>query len=203
MEGKRPGVVLYLHDVQPILSQLTDADAGKLFRAVFKYADTGDLPSFDGALSMAWAVLKGHIDEDADRYEQICKKRKDAAYERWKSKSIQKMQVHPQDATDANINCNINCNSNTENLYKGKDKPSPTKKPFSPPTLQEVQEYIRERRSMVDARTFIDFYESKGWMVGRSKMKDWRAACRRAEKWDCWGKERDRVRTDAEYYEGW
>ena len=54
MEGKRPGVVLYLHDVQPILSQLTDADAGKLFRAVFKYADTGDLPSFDGAYTRSY-----------------------------------------------------------------------------------------------------------------------------------------------------
>lgn len=64
------------------------------------------------------------------------------------------------------------------------DKPPHTK--FVPPTLEEVAAYIVERGSNVDAQTFIDFYQAKGWMVGKTKMKDWKAACRRAEKWDCW-----------------
>lgn len=63
------------------------------------------------------------------------------------------------------------------------DKPH-TQKRFIPPTLEEVKAYIQERGSNVNAQGFIDFYESKGWMVGKSKMKDWKAACRRAEKWE-------------------
>ena len=59
---------------------------------------------------------------------------------------------------------------------------------FIPPTLEEVQSYIKERGSRVDAQGFIDFYQAKGWMVGRSKMKDWKAACRNAEKWERWDK---------------
>jgi hypothetical protein len=55
--------------------------------------------------------------------------------------------------------------------------PSP-KKAFVPPTLEEVMAYCAERGNSVDAQRFIDFYESKGWMVGSSPMRDWRASVR-------------------------
>ena len=51
-----------------------------------------------------------------------------------------------------------------------------------PPTLEMVDEYIREKGYNVDAEQFIDFYESKGWFVGKNKMKDWQAAVRTWEK---------------------
>lgn len=51
-------------------------------------------------------------------------------------------------------------------------------KNFKKPTLEEVQEYCRERGNTIDAEYFIDYYESKGWLVGRTKMKDWKAAIR-------------------------
>lgn len=59
---------------------------------------------------------------------------------------------------------------------------------FTPPTLEEVTAYVTERQSKVIPQEFIDFYEAKGWMVGRTKMKDWKAACRNAEKWERWDK---------------
>lgn len=49
---------------------------------------------------------------------------------------------------------------------------------FSPPTLDEVRNYCRERQNNVDPERWYDFYQSKGWMVGRNKMKDWKAAVR-------------------------
>lgn len=53
---------------------------------------------------------------------------------------------------------------------------------FTPPTLQEMTDYCNERCNNVDPSRFIDFYESKGWMVGKNKMKDWKAAVRNWEK---------------------
>lgn len=53
---------------------------------------------------------------------------------------------------------------------------------FTPPTLPEVQAYIAERGSGVDAQRFLDFYSSKGWMVGKNHMKDWKAAVRTWER---------------------
>ena len=61
-------------------------------------------------------------------------------------------------------------------------------KRFVPPTLAEVQSYVAERQSPVDPQGFIDFYESKGWMVGKTPMKDWKAACRNAETWERWSR---------------
>lgn len=59
-------------------------------------------------------------------------------------------------------------------------------KRFVPPTLAEVQSYVAQRQSPVDPQGFIDFYASKGWMVGKTPMKDWKAACRNAETWERW-----------------
>lgn len=53
---------------------------------------------------------------------------------------------------------------------------------FTPPTLSEVEAYISEKGYHIDASSFIDFYESKGWMVGKNRMKDWKAAVRTWEK---------------------
>ena len=39
-----------------------------------------------------------------------------------------------------------------------------------------------ERGNDVDPERFVDFYEAKGWMVGKNKMKDWRAAVRNWER---------------------
>lgn len=55
-------------------------------------------------------------------------------------------------------------------------------KKFTPPTVEEVREYCLERKNTVDPETFINFYESKGWFVGKNKMKDWRACVRTWER---------------------
>lgn len=53
---------------------------------------------------------------------------------------------------------------------------------FQKPTVVEVREYIVEQNFGVDAQAFCDFYESKGWKVGNSPMKDWKAAVRNWER---------------------
>lgn len=73
-----------------------------------------------------------------------------------------------------------------EELGKSKADKPPRAARFTPPTLAEVQTYVAERHSPVDPQGFIDFYEAKGWMVGKSLMKDWKAACRNAEHWERW-----------------
>lgn len=53
---------------------------------------------------------------------------------------------------------------------------------FKKPSLEEVETYCRERNNGIDAQSFIDFYESKGWLIGKTKMKDWKAAIRTWER---------------------
>ena len=53
---------------------------------------------------------------------------------------------------------------------------------FYPPTVEEVKAYCQERNNGIDAESFVSFYESKGWMIGKNKMKDWKAAVRTWER---------------------
>lgn len=59
-----------------------------------------------------------------------------------------------------------------------------TRKRFTPPTVDEVAAYCRERGNVVDAQRFVDFYASKGWKVGNAGMRDWHAAVRNWERQD-------------------
>ena len=49
---------------------------------------------------------------------------------------------------------------------------------FKKPTLDEVKNYCLERNNNIDAESFIDFYESKGWQIGKETMKNWKACVR-------------------------
>jgi hypothetical protein len=55
---------------------------------------------------------------------------------------------------------------------------------FEPPSLEDVTAYCQLRKNHVSPQRFIDFYSSKGWMIGKNKMKDWRAAVRTWEQKD-------------------
>lgn len=52
------------------------------------------------------------------------------------------------------------------------------RKQFIPPTVEEVSAYCQERGNGIDANRFVDYYESRGWLIGKNKMKSWKAAVR-------------------------
>lgn len=83
-------------------------------------------------------------------------------------------------------------------LLEGKSRT----KSFVKPTVEEIHEYCIERKNSVDANKFFDYYESKGWLVGKTKMKDWKAAVRtwennsfnnKSENNDYWKKDKNRL----------
>lgn len=66
---------------------------------------------------------------------------------------------------------------------KEEKKTKPKAKRFVPPTVEQVRQYCDERNNKIDAEKFVDYYESKGWKVGKdSKMKDWKACVRTWER---------------------
>lgn len=84
---------------------------------------------------------------------------------------------------------------------KEKDTPKGVSKKksdrFTPPSLEDVQSYCLERNNSVDPQAFIDFYESKGWMVGKNKMKDWKAAVR------TWERNRNNSKKEKTVFDEW
>lgn len=71
-----------------------------------------------------------------------------------------------------------------EEKKEGKNKRINNTGRFEPPDVETVRAYCQERGNKVDPQAFVDFYESKGWMVGKNKMKNWKAAVRTWEKED-------------------
>lgn len=69
-------------------------------------------------------------------------------------------------------------NKEKENILKERE----IKKFFVKPSVEEVKQYCEERKNNIDYVKFYDFYESKGWMVGKNKMKDWKACVRTWER---------------------
>tara|TARA_R110002020_G_scaffold446101_1_gene658279 strand:+ start:1247 stop:1888 length:642 start_codon:yes stop_codon:yes gene_type:complete len=69
-----------------------------------------------------------------------------------------------------------NTSINTNTTY------SNNKGRFKKPTTWEIKIYCEQRENNIDAETFYDFYESKDWKVGKTKMKDWKACVRTWEK---------------------
>nr|DAE07792.1 MAG TPA: helix-turn-helix domain protein [Siphoviridae sp. ct5kv15] len=78
--------------------------------------------------------------------------------------------------SETNIN-NTNINNINNNNKRGNRR-------FTPPTLEDVKAYCQERNNQVDPERFLDFYSAKGWMIGKNKMKDWKAAVRTWERKD-------------------
>ncbi len=58
---------------------------------------------------------------------------------------------------------------------------------FTRPSVQEINAYCQEKNLQLNAQTFIDYYDSNGWKVGKNNMKDWKATVRR------WAKPKDEI----------
>lgn len=78
--------------------------------------------------------------------------------------------IAPGASNNIDNNINISIESN-----KGRAK-------FQKPTIPEIDAYCRERGNTIDAEEFFNFYESKGWVIGKSPMKDWKACIRTWER---------------------
>jgi len=77
----------------------------------------------------------------------------------------------------------LNNLSNKNSITINKNKTIKTNnKYFKKPTKIEIEVYCLERNNIIDAEAFLDFYESKDWMIGKNKMKDWKAAVRTWER---------------------
>lgn len=70
------------------------------------------------------------------------------------------------------------CRNDTSELNGSKENNKNTMVRFAPPSVEEVNAYCRSRGNGISGEEFIDFYAAKGWMIGKNRMKDWKAAVR-------------------------
>lgn len=162
---------------------------GMLFTAIMHYAAGREIPELDGMTSMAFSFVKSQLDKDDEKYQRTVEARREAGKKGGrppseangffeKQEKAKKANGFSEKQTKAKKPDNDNVNDNDNVFLKENTLKGVKEKRFAPPTTADVEEYCREKGYAVDAERFVDFYESKGWLIGKNRMKDWRAAVR-------------------------
>ena len=128
------------------MTPLSDAEKGRLFEALLLYTETGEEPTeFRGNERFLWPTAMLAIALAEKRSEQ------------------NRANASNQKRITANV-------SEVEQIEPKKSER------FTPPSIDDVKEYIKEKGyEGIDAEMFVNFYASKGWKVGNSPMKNWKA----------------------------
>ena len=157
---------------------LSDAEAGRLAKALWSYTMSGEQQNLSGAEKGVFAMILMTLGQDEQASADISQKRALAGSTGGKQAQASASKRKQIEANTSNC---FNKNKNKEEEEDIKENPLKGVKEklrFSPPTLEDVTAYCRERGNRVDPQRFVDFYASKGWRVGNQPMKDWRAAVR-------------------------
>lgn len=194
-----PGFMTY-REAAIMFSLMPEGDAARAIKATCDYYLYRTLPAnLTGTAQQVFKIMKADIDRNNEKYKKIVERNKRNAEKRWEKDDTTGIPVVNQSNTNLKPET-LNSKLKTQNQSCEAAAP-PSAKRFTPPTLAEVQSYVAERHSAVDPQSFIDFYEAKGWMVGKTPMKDWKAACRNAENWERWRRNdgRSKVKATADY----
>ncbi|MPM18640.1 hypothetical protein SDC9_65053 [bioreactor metagenome] len=196
MKNEKSAFVLY-HDLRAPLELLTDEERGKLFLSLFDYSEFGTIPQFSGALKMAFAFVRASIDRDSEKWEEKRAKKSLAGRAGGIATQLKQKQANQANAcfaeqikqTKANQAVPIPIPIPVPNIKEERDREKkaadkPPRPRFISPTVEEVREYCTERKNSIDPERFVNFYDSKGWLVGKSPMKNWKAAVRTWEQRD-------------------
>ena len=199
VKHEAPGFMTY-REAAIMFSLMPEGDAARAIKATCDYYLYRTLPAnLTGTAQQVFKIMKADIDRNNEKYQKIVERNKRNIEKRWEKDDTTGIPVVNQSNTNLKPET-LNSKLKTQNQSCEAAAP-PSAKRFTPPTLAEVQSYVAERHSAVDPQSFIDFYEAKGWMVGKTPMKDWKAACRNAEKWEQWNRNdsRRKVKTTADY----
>ena len=199
---KRGSIKLYT-DLGSKLGKLTREEKGAVFEAIFAYANEDAIPDdMPIGAAIAWDFILPMLEAASESYENTTEQRVEAgkkgAAARWGKNSETIANDSETIANDSKAmakNGKAIANDSeaiANDGYKEKDKDKDIKekvlsndstkkktaKRFIPPTIDEVRAYCSERGNFVDPESFISFYESNGWKVGRNTMVDWKATVR-------------------------
>ena len=112
MENEQKGFIVY-KDIHAVVDELTDEQAGKLFRGMIKYSSEGIEPKFDGILKFVFIPIKQQMDRDSAKYDRKCEKNRENAKKRWERNATASDRIQT-DANNANTNTKTNINTKKE-----------------------------------------------------------------------------------------
>lgn len=142
-----------------LITLLSEKEQQELLYAITKYMFYDEEPKLNDRETKIFNNLKRPLDKSKEQ----SKRRTNQKPNENQIETKQEPKEYPKENTSNDVNVNVNVNVNNR---------------FIKPTLEEIKEYCIERNNNINPESFYDFYESKNWMVGKNKMKDWKACIR-------------------------
>ena len=201
------GVLIY-SSFYEAMQVLPDKERLQLYDGICSYSLYGTVPKLRSPLTVSlFKLMRPNIDSAARRYQTAVRNGKKGGRPKKENPpvsenehppvfEIEKPAAPPSEKQAKNLNINIDNDKDIDkdidkNIDKDTDKNTdkntktlpeaaepPARAVFSPPKVEDVLAYCRENGYRIDAQGFVDHYTSNGWMVGKAKMKDWKAAVR-------------------------
>ena len=170
MAKNKKSFILYC-DQQGVFNKLPDEIAGKLIKHIFAYVNDENPPCDDLLLSIAFEPIKTQLKRDLVKYEDYIEKQSvngSKGGRPKKANETQKTQAFFEEPKKAD-NVIVIVNDNEKEI---------SKKGFVKPTIEDVKTYMKELGMNDISERWMSHYESNGWLVGKNKMKDWKASVR-------------------------
>lgn len=152
---------------------LTDAEVGRLFRALMKFSATGEAPSLAGRESIAFDFIADEIVRDQEAYANLCRQNAENRAQR-PSTTVNDRQRNATEGYETD---------KVEGIRNKEIKEIPTKvgkkkkyaRTFRPPTVDEVRAYCEQRHNNVDPEYFVAYYGSQNWIKANGEpVHDWK-----------------------------
>lgn len=156
----------YYETFEKIVKKFETAEEREHFReALINYGFYGIEPEeLSEKEALVWDIVQDLIDDQVHRREINRANREARKAQKQTYKPVEPVPEEPAEVAE------------TEQQEK-QEEPAANKK-FAKPTVEEVQSYCDERKNGINAQAFVDYYEAKGWKVGNTPMKNWKAAVR-------------------------
>ena len=187
------------------IEDLPEELKGAFLRYIYEYGINCTEPELSGLELTVWLKIKRRIDDDVEAYERKIanlKQNRNRTATGTKTAPTTETRTDTErtpndnrtetdektentagdraDSVSVNVSVNDSVNvSDSVNVAEAKPaEPAPARKRFVKPELEEIREFCFEKNINIDVDRFFNYYESKGWKVGVSPMKDWKAAVR-------------------------
>ena len=169
-----------------VFDEMDDENAGRMIKMMIEYHRKKEVKNAPLMLRLAFALIKSQMDADAEKYDEICEKRKTAGAKGGNAKEEKKQKVananfakeKKQKVASVADNDNDNDNDNDINTLINESDNIAHARDFAP-TLKEVRKFVREEKLKVDADKFFNHYTSLRWKTASGvPIADWKAKAR-------------------------
>lgn len=168
-----PKSFILFQEYKQNISLLSQSQKGDLLDAIFAYNE-GEKITLEPVVEMAFSFIKSDLDRNREKYQNIVERNKINGLRGGRPKTQENpvgylgTQRNPKNLDNGNDNKDDNGN-------KDVNKKESKKKSFTKPTLQDVQDYCKERNNNVDAKKFFDYYSAGDWKDAKgNQVKNWK-----------------------------